>query len=378
MAALLSCNDDDATSHLNDESLNECYKIESKHITDLDGELTFDMFQKLDNNFAFAIGGPNNLVCIDNNLGTVWQSQPSFIQPSTVAINHTIQNDAGQILLVSSRNNEYSHVAKFSADGSLVWYTKFEEDDYYVQYNTIVQSSDGDGYWLAGYRRETSLSQRPIVTKINESGEFVWSQLLSLDGGGFRRMTKQEDKYLLVGTNNVLDPVLGHELFYYTMDQSGNFSSSISFGHESGWLMNTAETSDHGTVISSSIDLSETHDLSNTDIQLTKFDSQAGVEWTKNYGGELRELSGAVTESKSGGYFIIASTTSYGFGGFDILLVKTDPKGNVNWQNTYGTAQRDFYGSIVELANGDLIMVGATGDPAKLFIMRLDSDGKPK
>ena len=54
-------------------------------------------------------------------------------------------------------------------------------------------------------------------------------------------------------------------------------------------------------------------------------------------------------------------TSSFGAGGFDYWLVKTDSQGNMQWNKTYGGAQDDFATSVVETHDAGYSLAGWTG-----------------
>ena len=50
--------------------------------------------------------------------------------------------------------------------------------------------------------------------------------------------------------------------------------------------------------------------------------------FTKNFGGNLWDYGNSVQQTTDDGYIIIGHTKSYGNGGYDIFLIKTDSEGN--------------------------------------------------
>ncbi|MDI6841094.1 MAG: hypothetical protein QMD71_09685 [bacterium] len=53
------------------------------------------------------------------------------------------------------------------------------------------------------------------------------------------------------------------------------------------------------------------------------------IAWTKTYGGSGSENGRSVRQTADGGYIVVGGTSSYGAGGFDIWLIKTDFLGYV-------------------------------------------------
>lgn len=72
------------------------------------------------------------------------------------------------------------------------------------------------------------------------------------------------------------------------------------------------------------------------DIFLTKSDKTGKILWQKTYGGTSYDKAGQVIRTWDKGYLIVGSTSSFGKGNYDILLIKLTTDGEVEWQETYG------------------------------------------
>ncbi len=69
---------------------------------------------------------------------------------------------------------------------------------------------------------------------------------------------------------------------------------------------------------------------------LVKTDASGNMLWNKTYGGTDIEYLYSVAQTNDGGYALAGATTSFGAGGTDFWLVKTDSEGNMLWEQTYG------------------------------------------
>ncbi|MCK4511944.1 T9SS type A sorting domain-containing protein, partial [bacterium] len=82
--------------------------------------------------------------------------------------------------------------------------------------------------------------------------------------------------------------------------------------------------------------------------------------WTRTYGGGNDDISYSLQITADEGYIISAKTTSFGAGGNDAYLIKTDAGGDTLWTRTYGGTGTDK-GYFVQLTpGGDYIMTGET------------------
>lgn len=122
--------------------------------------------------------------------------------------------------------------------------------------------------------------------------------------------------------------------------------------------MTVLQTSDGGFIL-----LGETDSQGNggTDIYLVKTDSSGQKQWEKTYGGANDDYSDSIAIAPDKGFIIVGDTNSFGAGGRDIYLIKTDSSGNVAWTKTFGGTGNDKGGSVQPTVDG-YIVVGTIDD----------------
>jgi hypothetical protein len=115
------------------------------------------------------------------------------------------------------------------------------------------------------------------------------------------------------------------------------------------------------------------------DAYLTKMDSATGdTMWSKSYGGSgTIDWFYHILQTADGGYLAAGKTNSFGQGGLDIYLVKTDANGNLMWSKTYGTTLNEtaFGHCLQATADGGYIVTGTAGGTQGIFLMKLDGVG---
>ncbi|MQY70975.1 T9SS type A sorting domain-containing protein, partial [bacterium] len=118
------------------------------------------------------------------------------------------------------------------------------------------------------------------------------------------------------------------------------------------------------------------------DVYLVKTDESGDTQWTKTYGGSIGEDWGiSVKEAPDGGYIIAGITWSFGTGGWDVYLLRTDAWGDTLWTKTYGGEDNEYALSIQETSDGGYIIAGWTepfesGDAYNAYLVKTDSDGE--
>jgi len=96
------------------------------------------------------------------------------------------------------------------------------------------------------------------------------------------------------------------------------------------------------------------------DVYLVKTDASGNQLWQNTFGGTGNDYGHSVAKTSDGGYIIAGYTDSFGAGGEDVYLVKTDASGNQLWQNTFGGTGNDYGNSIAETSDGGYIIAGYT------------------
>lgn len=72
------------------------------------------------------------------------------------------------------------------------------------------------------------------------------------------------------------------------------------------------------------------------DIEVTKKDKDGKILWQHTFGGSSYDRAGEVISTTDGGCLVVGSTSSFGAGNYDVLLLKINPAGELVWQETYG------------------------------------------
>jgi hypothetical protein len=83
-------------------------------------------------------------------------------------------------------------------------------------------------------------------------------------------------------------------------------------------------------------------------------------EWNETFGGTNHDSASSVQQTADGGYILVGLTISYGAGGGDAWLVKTDSIGSETWNRTFGDANFDTVYSVQQTTDGGYILVGYT------------------
>ncbi|HDG68120.1 MAG TPA: hypothetical protein ENG11_03120, partial [candidate division Zixibacteria bacterium] len=82
--------------------------------------------------------------------------------------------------------------------------------------------------------------------------------------------------------------------------------------------------------------------------------------FARTVGRTVEDYGYSVVQTSDGGFAVTGGTYSYGAGSADLLLMKFDASGSVEWARTVGGTDRDYGYSVVQTSDGGFAVVGYT------------------
>jgi nitrous oxidase accessory protein NosD/predicted secreted protein len=280
-------------------------------------------------------------------------------------------NDGGYALAGSSWNQTRGacdlYVVKTDANGNTQWNLTYIPDnsagslDWGCAYS-IIQTSDG-GYMIAGSIRHHP--DHPTgdwdgwLVKLNANGTVAWNKPYGTDAddGAHDVIQTSDGGYVFVGTTDANYGSPGM-VWLAKVDANGSQLWTRAFGgseNQDGWSI--AKTPDGGYIIGAS---TSSFGAGGWDFWLIKTDSNGTELWNKTYGGTNDDYAWSVIATNDGGYALAGYTKSFGAGGADVWLVKTDSAGNQEWNETFGGANDDEGTSVIQTSDGGYAVAGFT------------------
>ncbi len=114
------------------------------------------------------------------------------------------------------------------------------------------------------------------------------------------------------------------------------------------------------------------------DVYLIKTDSLGDTLWSRTYGGSDTDYGFSVQQTADGGYIVAGRTESFGAGDLDVYLIKTDSLGDTMWTHVYGGGSIDWARSVQQTTDGGYIVAGWTGFGAggfDVFVIKTNFGG---
>lgn len=145
----------------------------------------------------------------------------------------------------------------------------------------------------------------------------------------------------------------GYDFYIVKTNSTGDAEWAHNFGgpyDDTLWTPSTiVETDDGGLMFAGT---TKSFGAGNGDLWLIKTDMLGNALWNRTYGGANDDGGAALIKTTDGGYLIAGGTTSWGAGGQDAWLVKIDADGNEQWNRTYGGTGHDVAMSVVQTTDG--------------------------
>lgn len=143
---------------------------------------------------------------------------------------------------------------------------------------------------------------------------------------------------------------------------AGQFTEFTSYqknfgGKEYDMGKDLIETPDGGIIVVGS---TRSYSKGEEDIWIIRIDRFGHLEWRRNYGGSAKDEGFKVIAADDGGYIILGSTYSFGAGNGDAWLLKINEKGRKIWDRIIGAEGLDIALDIAKGIDKDYILAGFT------------------
>lgn len=155
--------------------------------------------------------------------------------------------------------------------------------------------------------------------------------------------------------------------FYIHAQPSLQWQKSIG-GHANDYLTTMIRASDGGYIVvgtSSSNDSDITGNHGSSDVVVIKLNDDGGIEWQKSYGGSNSDSAESIRKTTDGGYIIAGGTSSNdgdvsgNHGNGDYWIIKISANGILEWQKCLGGTNGDGASIALQTPDGGYIVGGS-------------------
>ena len=224
--------------------------------------------------------------------------------------------------------------------------------------NSLIETSDG-GFALTGYTNSFGAGHYDFwLIKTDSYGNMEWNQTYGgVDQDIAWSLIQTSDGGFAIAGDTLSFGAGDHDYWLVKTDSSGNMEWNQTYGKEDyDFAYSLVESIDGGYAVAG-ISRSET----SADFWLIKTDIYGQIQWNKLYKRGSHSGAYSLIVTSDGGYALAGYSHSiFGSTGTDFWLIKTDPYGNIKLNQTYGGNETDHAYAVVETSDGGFALTGYT------------------
>ena len=247
----------------------------------------------------------NKIFKVNADGSLMWELSPSN------QVNDAIELSDGNFAITGSYNNDI-HITKIDQSGTIIWEKIFGSNEN-ERAHDIIEMSNGDIVFGGSTRGFGAVDEDFYVIRLSSSGETIFQRIWGTQGSDeIYDMLEESNTGNLVVTGHYDN---GFLVYLAKLDNAGNIlNDSTPYSLTSNWHKEIKETLDGGFIIVGSERTNNPY--MQFDIIIVKTDSDGNIEWSKLFGlGNSPDQSDNaydVAVLDDGSYAVVGSTTSYG------------------------------------------------------------------
>ncbi|MDD5528549.1 MAG: T9SS type A sorting domain-containing protein [bacterium] len=268
------------------------------------------------------------------------------------------------------------YLIRTNSSGDTMWTRTFGGVEYDVS-SSVQQTKDG-GFIIIGSTNSFGIGTRNCyLIKTNSNGDAMWTKTYGGTGWDEGQSVQQTSDSGFIITGGAGSFGAGsYDVYLIKTNSSGDTLWTRTFGGtDFDYGGSVQQISDGGFIIAGVI---YSFGADSGDVYLIRTNSSGDTLWTKTYGGAGEDYGFSVQQTKDNGFIIAGVTNSFGAGGYDIYLVRTNSSGDTLWTKTIGGTYDDWGWHVQQIEDGGFIVVGVTrsfgAGNNDIYLIRLDKE----
>jgi len=277
---------------------------------------------------------------------------------------------------LATSSGDMAVVAYNLNDGHMVWEFIWDQGYGYEEVDGLVV--DGGYIYVAGWTTGNSTQNDLAVLKLDLNGRLVWNNTWGTSGWDEAngQIVLDSENIYVAGRYNAQNMFFGGDALLAAFDKvTGAYKWHKTWGGSATddalgmigdlpYLYVVGMTGSFGQGIQ---------------IFLNKYDTDGDMIWSRIWGGAGGDISRTLSIGEDHRVFVGGKTDSYGKGKNDVLLLRYDPDGNLEWFKTWGGIEVDethaitTFESFVYIA-GETLSYGAGKQDS--LLLKVDANGE--
>ena len=281
----------------------------------------------------------------------------------------------------NANTHDYSGaIIKINSEGDTLW-TNYVNlwDGYDTFWRGFIEFDNGE-FLFTSYIEYHNGIRYPVLVRTNSVGDTLWTKHFYPDSTNDMYMSdpihNNENNYYFSGGTTLGS----NELNAWIIEIDATNGDSLMqrfYGDSTSQYFNRLYKLDDGSFIAAG---NQTDSNDNRDFWLVKLDESLNIVWEKTYGGDDYDSMNKLIINSNGDYTMVGRTESYGEGGQDGYVVRTDSDGTVLWDTTFGGNYTDRFYDVVETVDNNLLLAGfyRTGSSwmdQDYWVVKIDDSG---
>jgi hypothetical protein len=243
---------------------------------------------------------------------------------------------------------------------------------------SLLKTNDG-GYAMAGHTYSLGAGDADVwLVKTDQFGNLQWNQTFGTAGYEDAQdlLITDDGGYLIVARSTTFGAG-DNDLWLIKTDTLGNMQWNKTIGgidYDKAWRI--IKTPDENYAFAG---ITRSFGAGGNDYWLLKTDYLGNVIWNTTIGGTGDDRARCLINTPDGGFLLTGWSNSYGAGALDVWLVKTDSLGNHQWNATYGGIETERSSSLISTNDGGYIIAGNTASfgegETDIFVVKTDFQG---
>lgn len=256
---------------------------------------------------------------------------------------------------------------KIDVEGNILWSKTYGGSQSEYLANALV-SVDG-GYVVAGATESTNGNvsitkdefRQHWLFKVDKNGEIIWQKKFSNIPGSQIHCLKKAKNGDLIGAGYTAPPGGYPDAWLFRLTAEGELIWEKTYDALTENISDVTEAENGDIVVTGAI--IEATNPTQVDALVMRTTSAGVTKWSKSLGGSLIDRGSGILATSDGGILMTGlSNSSDGnaignYGGADIIAIKLDADGNVQWNKMYGGSAEDIESTVIyETANNNYII----------------------